>query len=139
MLFINGAIATAVSNFKASWENGWQLMQTATDTAMTLIKDAINTGIERAKTVIADGVEAFLGKFRDLRDKMSVIGQQLLEGMVQGIRDKVGWLVQEGVRAANAVLDAIKNTLGIRSPSKVMAEMGKYLDEGLALDRKSVV
>lgn len=136
MTLIEGVIKLAVDNFKRGWEMGWQLMQTATDTAMTLIKDAINTGIERAKTVIADGVEAFLGKFRDLRDKMSVIGQQLLEGMVQGIRDKVGWLVDEAVRASNAVLSAIKSTLGIHSPSDETIDVAAYLMKGGAIGVK---
>lgn len=136
MTLIEGGIKLAVDNFKRGWEMGWQLMQTATDTAMTLIKDAINNGIEKAKTVIADGVEAFLGKFRDLRDKMSVIGQQLLEGMVQGIRDKVGWLVDEAVRASNAVLAAIKNTLGIKSPSDEAISIAGYLMQGGAIGVK---
>ena len=136
MNLIESVINLAVNNFKMGWENGWQLMRTATDTAMTLIKDAINTGIETAKTVIANGVEAFIAKFNNLKDKMSVIGQQLLEGMVQGIRDKVGWLVDEGVRAANAVLAAIKNTLGIKSPSDETIDVAAYLMEGGAIGVK---
>jgi phage-related protein len=132
MDLITGVISSAVSVFQLSWSQGLETMRTIAITAWDAIKLAINDAIESAKTTIANGVEAFLGKFRDLRDKMSVIGQQLLEGMVQGIRDKVGWLVDEGVRAANAVLSAIKNTLGIKSPSKVMAEMGKYSMLGLA-------
>lgn len=132
MGLIEGVINLAVNNFKMGWEKGWQLMQTATSTAMTLIKDAINTGIETAKTVIANGVEAFIAKFNNLKDKMSVIGQQLLEGMVQGIRDKVGWLVDEGVRAANAVLSAIKSTLGIHSPSREGEEITYQTIAGLA-------
>ena len=133
MGLIEGVIKLAVDNFKLGWENGWQLMRTATDTAMTLIKDAINTGIEAAKKVISDGVEAFIAKFNNLKDKMSVIGQQLLEGMVQGIRDKVGWLVTEGQRAAQAVLDAIKNTLGVNSPAKEAVPYGESIPEGMAL------
>lgn len=133
MGLIKNVISIAVDNFKTSWENGWKLIQDATTYAMAYVSDGIDRGIYKAKLAIAEGVNGFIAKFNELKDKMSTIGQQLLEGMVQGIRDKVGWLVDEGVRAANAVLSAIKNTLGIRSPSKVMAEMGKYLDEGLAL------
>ena len=66
---------------------------------------------------------------------MQSVGQ-LLEGMVQGIRDKVGWLVDEGVRAANAVLAAIKNTLGISSPSDETIDVAAYLMEGGAIGVK---
>lgn len=132
MNLITSVISSAVSVFQLSWSQGLETMRTIAITAWDAIKLAIDNAIESAKTIIANGVEAFLGKFRDLRDKMSVIGQQLLEGMVQGIRDKVGWLVDEGVRAANAVLSAIKNTLGIRSPSVEGFETSAYLIEGLA-------
>jgi phage-related protein len=131
MDLITGVISSAVSVFQLSWSQGLEAMRTIAITAWDAIKLAIDNAIESAKTIIANGVEAFLGKFRDLRDKMSVIGQQLLEGMVQGIRDKVGWLVDEGVRAANAVLSAIKNTLGIKSPSVEGAETSGYLIQGL--------
>ena len=131
MDLITGVISSAVSVFQLSWSQGLEAMRTIAITAWDAIKLAIDNAIESAKTIIANGVEAFLSKFRDLRDKMSVIGQQLLEGMVQGIRDKVGWLVDEGVRAANAVLSAIKSTLGIRSPSVEGAETSAYLIEGL--------
>lgn len=109
------------------------ILKSGVSSTFNSMVETISAMMKNAEAAIANGVEAFIAKFNNLKDKMSVIGQQLLEGMVQGIRDKVGWLVDEGVRAANAVLAAIKNTLGIRSPSKVMAEMGKYLDEGLAL------
>ncbi len=133
MDLITSVISSAVSVFQLSWSQGLEAMRTIAIAAWDAIKLAINNAIESAKIVIANGVEAFLGKFRDLRDKMSVIGQQLLEGMVQGIRDKVGWLVDEGVRAANAVLSAIKSTLGINSPSKEAIPFGEGINEGLAL------
>ena len=136
MDLITGVISSAVSVFQLSWANGLEAMRTIAITAWDAIKLAIDTAIESAKTIIANGVEAFLSKFRDLRDKMSVIGQQLLEGMVQGIRDKVGWLVDEGVRAANAVLSAIKNTLGIKSPSDETMDVAAFLMQGGAIGVK---
>ncbi len=95
--------------------------------------ETISAMMKNAETAIANGVEAFIAKFNNLKDKMSVIGQQLLEGMVQGIRDKVGWLVTEGQRAAQAVLDAIKNTLGVNSPAKEAVPYGEAIPEGMAL------
>ena len=136
MKLIRSIVQGAIDFIKPIWETGWQAIETAASNAMTLIKDAINNGIETAKKVISDGVEAFIAKFNNLKDKMSVIGQQLLEGMVQGIRDKVGWLVDEGVRAANAVLAAIKNTLGIRSPSDETIDVAAYLMNGGAIGVK---
>lgn len=130
---IEGVIKLAVDNFKLGWEQGWKLMQDATSAAWETIKAAINTGIETAKTAIANGVEAFMSKFREMRDKMSVIGNQIMEGLIQGIRDKVGWLIDEGVRAGTVVIAAIKNTLGINSPAKEAIPLGEGIDEGLGV------
>ena len=136
MDLITGVISSAVSVFQLSWANGLEAMRTIAIAAWDAIKLAIDNAIESAKIVIANGVEAFIAKFNNLKDKMSVIGQQLLEGMVQGIRDKVGWLVDEGVRAANAVLSAIKNTLGIKSPSDETIDVAAFLMQGGAIGVK---
>ena len=136
MDLITGVISSAVSVFQLSWANGLEAMRTIAIAAWDAIKLAIDNAIESAKIVIANGVEAFIAKFNNLKDKMSVIGQQLLEGMVQGIRDKVGWLVDEGVRAANAVLWAINNTLGIKSPSDETIDVAAFLMKGGAIGVK---
>lgn len=57
-------------------------------------------------------------------------GGQLLEGLVQGMMDFDIWGAIQGV--GNAVVEGFKKIFDIHSPSRVMAGLGKLLDEGLA-------
>lgn len=61
------------------------------------------------------------------------IGQNLVEGLWNGIKDKVGWIKDKIKGFGKDVLDGIKSFFGISSPSKVMAQMGEYLGEGLGV------
>ena len=57
-------------------------------------------------------------------------GGQLLEGLIKGMMDFDIWGAIQGV--GNAVVDGFKKVFDIHSPSRVMAGLGKMLDEGLA-------
>lgn len=64
--------------------------------------------------------------------KMVQAGIDLISGLGKGIVKGVGNVVKSAVNAAKGVLSAIKNALGIHSPSRIMAEYGRMIDEGLA-------
>lgn len=60
-------------------------------------------------------------------------GSDLIAGLWNGIKNKF-YSVVEGVKSMAASLPtAVKKVLGIASPSKVFAEIGKWIPEGLAL------
>lgn len=61
------------------------------------------------------------------------IGKNLLTGLWDGILSAKDWLVDKVKGIGSSIINGFKNVFGIHSPSKVMAEQGKYLDEGLAL------
>lgn len=60
------------------------------------------------------------------------IGGQLLAGLGEGISGAVGGIVRKAKEAAQKVVNSVKNFFGIASPSKVFAEIGEFLDAGLA-------
>ena len=60
-------------------------------------------------------------------------GINLISGLGKGIIDGAVGVIESAKRVAGNVLDSIKGFFGIKSPSKVMAQYGKFLDEGLAL------
>lgn len=61
------------------------------------------------------------------------IGNNLVTGLWNGIADKVGWITGKIKGFGKSVIDAIKGIFGIHSPSKVMAEIGSYLSQGLGI------
>lgn len=64
--------------------------------------------------------------------QMVSAGYNLLMGLAQGISNAVGRVIGRAIEAAKGVVSAVKNFFGIRSPSRVFAEIGAYIDEGLA-------
>lgn len=61
------------------------------------------------------------------------IGGNLVTGLWNGLNDKVGWITSKIKGFGSSVLNAIKKTLGINSPSKITTGYGGYLAQGLNL------
>ena len=72
-----------------------------------------------------------LDSFEDLPGKMDGVGKSALSGMVSGMQDEIPALKNMSEMSADEIVKAIKSYLDIQSPSKVMAELGKYAGKGL--------
>lgn len=60
------------------------------------------------------------------------IGYNIARGVANGISANSYLIRNAASNAAQSAYNAAKNKLGIRSPSRVMAEVGRYYDEGFA-------
>lgn len=80
-------------------------------------------------SVIYDIVQAVKG----VPAQMLAIGGQIIDGLLQGMRQRWAAL-KEGVSGiASGIADTVRGALGIRSPSRVFAEMGGHLMSGLQI------
>ena len=60
------------------------------------------------------------------------IGKDIIRGLIKGLLS-MGEALWQGLKnVGNAIIDGFKSFFGIASPSKVMAEQGQYLTEGVA-------
>lgn len=75
---------------------------------------------------IISGVKSAWGRIKQL-------GADLVAGIWNGITGKFKWLADKIKSFATNVKDKLKKFFGIKSPSKVTAEIGRYLTEGLGL------
>ena len=82
---------------------------------------------------------ANLGK--DASATMYQHGVDIAQGLVNGVKSEMKTLTTQMEAIGKAMAKAIKKELGIKSPSKVFAKIGKYTVEGLAkgLDQHSNV
>jgi len=60
------------------------------------------------------------------------MGKDIVEGLWNGINSLADWIREKVTGFVNGIGDTIKNFFGIESPSTLMAEYGRYIDEGLA-------
>lgn len=90
------------------------------------ITDAISSVAETAKKILSAIKIAF--------DNFSLfdIGKNLIQGLIDGVNNMIETAKNAVANVGNAVIDKVKNVLGIHSPSTVFAEIGGYIDQGLA-------
>ncbi|MFE5868820.1 phage tail tape measure protein [Streptomyces roseifaciens] len=65
-------------------------------------------------------------------DSMYGAGIKSAEGLVKGLQSQQKKIEDQMLRIAKSMQSAIKKALGIRSPSRVFADLGQYIPQGLA-------
>ena len=87
----------------------------------------LSTG--RAK--MAEVVTAVAETLQSLPGKVLSIGEDVIKGIWNGITNMAGWIKDKIAGWCGSFVQGFKNALGIHSPSKVFAALGKYLMTGL--------
>ena len=75
---------------------------------------------------------AVVNGLASLPGRVLSIGSDVVRGIWNGISGAAGWLADKVASFASGILDGIKNTLGIHSPSRVFRDqVGKYIAQGI--------
>jgi hypothetical protein len=111
---VDGGLATA------------EAIQSAIDSGNTGIVNQLNRLGDKIKTAGTD-----LGG--TLSTRYYRAGIKAAQGLVDGLNSKAKAIDRTAVRLANALVRAIKQALGIKSPSKVFQGIGSQINQGLAL------
>ena len=137
------AINTEASNQLTALQNEWFTkingIKTNTETQVTAMTDNVKTSVSDMKTGMEKDFTALTENIQTIMKTPDWygLGASIIAGMAQGIKDKANSLVEEMEDAAQDALQAAKDTLGIKSPSKEFAKVGMYADEGLAAGLRS--
>ena len=83
----------------------------------------IATSIKNAVQNAYNAVAGFIGNFTSA-------GKNLIDGLVKGVMGAKDAVVNKIREICSGALDAVKNFFGIKSPSRVMAQMGKFMMQG---------
>ena len=76
--------------------------------------------------------DAILNAFNENADTFLDIGKQIVNGVWNGISSMIKWFTDKVKGFFSGIVDGVKDTLGIHSPSKVFAGIGGFMAEGLA-------
>lgn len=106
----------------------------------TWLVNAANKVVEWGINLAAKGREA-ITKMKDaivtaaatLPSKMMEIGRNIVKGVWDGIQNAKSWFTSQVKSFFSGIVDGVKGALGIASPSKVFAEIGRYMAEGLGV------
>ena len=77
-------------------------------------------------------VDSVLSAFDNLPDELQETGKNILAGLVGGMVDSKGEAINTSKTTAKEITEAVRNVLGIHSPSTVFAEIGRNIMAGLS-------
>ena len=122
---INAAILVLTNSIERMKERGKALMDSG-------FIQGIKDKFEDAKNAIGDLITKILGKFQEKFEDFKNAGKNIIDGLIQGIKDKFEDAVSAASELGNKILNSAKEALGIASPSKEFAKIGRWSDLGLA-------
>ena len=99
---------------------------------LTTLVDGILYGIANLGEAALACVAKLLGVWDGSMDEWGHIGENLVQGLANGIKNAWGALVSGVKELVSGMVGAVKNLLGIHSPSKVFDEIGLNICHGLA-------
>ena len=117
------------SSIKSSFSTWLTNVKTAFSDGLTAIKDKISTIITNIKDFVTNAINTIAS----LPEKAKQIGSELLAGLWNGIKDKKQWLLDQLASIGDSITGKLKKVFKINSPSKVFAEIGGYLADGLGV------
>ena len=92
------------------------------------IVDNIPEIVKQIPTIISSIVNGFSNAMPDIIS----IGKDIVRGVWNGISSMIKWFTNKVKNFFSGIVDGVKDTLGIHSPSKVFAGIGGFMAEGLA-------
>lgn len=127
---------TVVGFFQGVWsgiQNAFSSVQSFFSNAFTSAKNAVQNAWSGISGFFSGKWSEIKGVFSDVWSAFSSIGSNIVNGIKSGVAGAwdslTGWLREK----VNGLVSGVKGFLGIASPSKVFAEIGGYMAEGMAV------
>jgi len=126
-----GFVKTAPGRIRSAIAALPGLLRSAAVGAMNAFRSAISSGINSAVSLargIAGRIRSAVG---NLGSALVGAGRDAVLGLANGIRGAVGAAVSAAASVGRQVIAGVKSTLRIKSPSRVMEVLGRFVNQGL--------
>ena len=119
--------------FRNFWKGLWTGIKATFLVVVTGIKNGITSVINAFKkiaTVVTSVWNGIKATFSKMTNGMINIGKDIGKGLWNGLSKMKDWVIDKVKGMGKAILGGLKKVLGIKSPSKEFAIVGKYSAEG---------
>lgn len=133
---IQGVWNTVVGFFQGVWsgiQSAFSSVQSFFSNAFTSAKNAVQNAWNGITSFFSGIWSDIKGVFSDVWSAFSSIGSDIVNGIKSGISNAWGNLTGWISDKVNGLVSGVKGLLGIASPSKVFAEIGAFMAEGMAV------
>lgn len=120
------AVVSPIGKLAAAFAAGY-----AVGTLLSKGIDALLSKLLGVPTSLGSVIYDIVQAVKDVPQRMMAIGGQIIDGLLQGMRQRWAALKESVTGIASGIAQTVRGVLGIRSPSRVFAEMGGYLMSGL--------
>lgn len=130
-----GVITNVIDTIKELPQKIWSAIVGAVDQIANWGRNMV----AKAKSAAADVVSAVVNGLKSLPSQVLSIGGNLVQGLWNGINNKLTWLKNKIKGFTQSVLGSIKNFFGVHSPARSSGALkttdwvGEMLNEGLAV------
>lgn len=148
ILDVTAYIGDAILKFR-NWIKEHNLLAKAINTVVPIIKsvaeaiadwvrnnDKIQNGIKNLKSVLESATSS-IGKWIDGLKETDNIPQYIISGLVNGLKQGITTVANVMIEIGKSILNAIKNVLGIHSPSTEFFAIGENVIQGFINGVKS--
>ena len=111
-------VTSSLTNMKQSASTTWESIKSTATTSFENVRSTVQSKMTEA--------ENFLKGLN-----WSSIGTDLVSGLLNGLKEKWDKVKEWASEAAEGLTSKLKSAFEIHSPSKVWAQIGMFLDEGL--------
>lgn len=140
---ISKVTTTAFNAIKNVVNMSMNTVKTIVTTVWNVIKNIFTTTVNAIKSVVTNGFNIILSTIKHIMTSvvnavkgaathMFSAGKDLVQGLINGIKDMSVAAIEAITGLVDGVITKAKNLLGIKSPSRVFAQIGKWTGEGLA-------
>lgn len=120
--------------FRNAVTNAWETVKSGISAAGEVIKgvfSSIGNAVSNLKSHASAGFNSIVSAFRDIGSHFKNIGSNIVHGIWNGITAGWSWLTDKVRSLTRGLVDGVKNVLGIHSPSRVFAGIGRFMTAGL--------
>ena len=130
---ISGFISGGLDTISSTWNRVWDSIKSFVSETLGNIKRSVSEGIGNVVTFFTELPGKAVAALGGFAGKMLTVGQQVIQGMIDGISGMVSNVIESISGVVNGAIDGAKRLLGIHSPSRVFRdEVGKQISRGLA-------
>lgn len=133
---INGirtTITNAVNAVRATWTNVWSSISGFFSGIWNGMRNTVGSAVGFIGDRVRGIKNTVFGALSGAGEWLRGVGRDLIQGLINGIGDMFGWVRDKILSLGGNILGWAKSVLGIGSPSKIFAQYGRWLDEGLAI------
>lgn len=124
------AFRQKVLDFIKNIINGFKSLPGKIKSALLSVLTAIGTWIINMKNKVSNGISKVITNikngFKQLPSYMLNIGKNIVQGLWNGIQRVKDWVIDKIKGLGKAIISGMKKALGIKSPSKEFAIIGKF-------------